>query len=78
LCGDFNLLPETKSLIMFEDAGMKNLIKEYNITSTRNKFKKFNKKISDYVFVSNNVNVSSFKVPDVLISDHLPMIFEIQ
>src|SRR3989304_780654 len=34
LCGDFNLNPDTKSLNIL-DRGMKNLIKEYKVKSTR-------------------------------------------
>ena len=36
--GDFNLLPETRSVEMFEKAGYRNLIKEFGIKNTRNKF----------------------------------------
>jgi endonuclease/exonuclease/phosphatase family metal-dependent hydrolase len=32
--GDFNINPDTKSLLMFENAGLRNLIAEYGITST--------------------------------------------
>src|SRR3990167_2529210 len=36
--GDFNLLPDTRSIKMFEEAGYRNLVKEFNVKSTRNKF----------------------------------------
>src|SRR3989344_3839219 len=38
LCGDFNLLPNTESIKIIEDSGMRNLINLYNITSTRTSF----------------------------------------
>ncbi len=80
--GDFNVLPETQSILKFEEAGYRNLIKDFNIRTTRNEFswKKYPDNplyYSDYVFVSPDVRVKSFSVPDMEISDHLPMILEI-
>lgn len=80
LTGDFNLLPETKSIKIIEE-NFRNLIKEFNIKKTRSNLSPFFgtsdfQKFADYTFVSDNVNVTDFKVPDVSISDHLPMILE--
>ena len=33
-------------------------------------------KFADYVFVSPDVNVESFSVPDIDISDHMPLVLE--
>ncbi len=78
LCGDFNLMPSTKSIKMIEDAGMKNLIKIYKIKNTRNSisWKRNNNRQSyaDFTFVSKEVSVKDFKVPYTLVSDHLPMV----
>jgi len=80
--GDFNLLPETESIRALESTGMKNLIEEYKIHSTRNKFSlaKYpeaqRQYFSDYVFVSPGVRVLHFAIPEVEVSDHLPMILE--
>ena len=83
--GDFNLLPETKSVQMFEEAGYKNLIKDYKIKTTRNMLawgtlKKSEEKqcFADYVFTSSDVKVKSFEVPDIKISDHLPLILSFE
>ncbi len=80
--GDFNLDYNTKSVQMFEDNGYINLIKKFNIPTTRNKIswaKYKNKQLyADYVFVSPDVKVTNFSVPNLLISDHLPMILEIK
>jgi len=86
--GDFNLLPDTKSIKLFEDAGYRNLIKEFNIKKTRNKLSwKIHSKDSeyfvkqyfaDYVFTSSDVKVKSFEVPDIEISDHLPLILDFE
>lgn len=89
LMGDFNSLPETQSVKMFEQEGMRNLVKEYNITTTRGTkmrelfphyadgpygFQEF----ADYTLVTPEVNVVNFQVPDEPISDHLPMELEIE
>lgn len=82
--GDFNLLPETKSILMFEKAGYRNLIKEFGIKDTRGKLnhERFARHdiqyFADYVFVSGGLKVISFKVPGVKVSDHLPLILEFE
>ena len=80
ICGDFNVLPNTQSIIMFEDSFV-NLIKKYDISTTRSKISPWygtagEIKFSDYAFVSPNMEITDFKVPDVEISDHLPLIME--
>ena len=81
LCGDFNLMPETKSVKMIEDADMINLIKKFKIGCTRSRLSPFYgngdfQKFADYMFVSPDVNILSFDVPDLEVSDHLPMVLE--
>ena len=81
LCGDFNLLPETKSIAMIEEIGMINLINKFKIELTRSKLSPFFgkpgfQKFADYAFVSPDVNVLNFTVPDVAVSDHLPLVLE--
>lgn len=82
--GDFNLMPKTKSVRMFEEEGYKNLIKEFNIKDTRGRLnhRQFAKKdiqyFADYVFVSPEVKVKGFEVPNVEISDHLPLILDFE
>lgn len=75
LCGDFNLDIDTKSVKMLEST-LTNLIKEYHIKNTRSKFFPAKEKFADYTFVSNEIRVKSFEVPEVEISDHLPMILQ--
>lgn len=36
IVGDFNLMPDTKSISMIEEAGFDNLIAQYAIQTTRN------------------------------------------
>ncbi len=75
LCGDFNLGLNTKSIKILEK-NMKNLIKEYAVSTTRNKLFPGHEKFADYTFVTRDIKVKSFEVPDIEISDHLPMILE--
>lgn len=77
LCGDFNLDINTKSLKILEEK-MINLIKEYQILTTRSKLYNRGDKFADYTFVSPNVNVLDFQVPNIEVSDHLPMILEFE
>lgn len=75
LCGDFNLALNTQSVKLLEN-NLTNLIKKYNIQTTRNKHFPGDEKFADYTFVSPAVKVLDFKVPDIKVSDHLPMILE--
>ncbi len=87
VAGDFNLFPDTRSIGIFEEVGYKNLITAHNIATTRgslikqlhpeygippNEFQEF----ADYMFVTPNIRVAAFDVPDLPVSDHLPLILE--
>ncbi len=83
--GDFNLLPRTRSIKMFEEEGYVDLVKKFKVTSTRNRLawkqlKKNEEKqyFADYVFVSPEVKVKNFEVPDCESSDHLPMVLDFE
>ncbi len=73
LAGDLNLLPESKSLRMLEDCGMRNLVREYGVTSTRSSFYTKPNKFADYALVSSGVTVTDFRVLPDEVSDHLPL-----
>lgn len=77
LCGDFNLWPDTESLKIL-DGGMRNLIKEYNIASTRSVFFDFPNKFADYLLVSLDVKVNDFKILEETVSDHLAMYLDFE
>lgn len=72
VCGDFNLLPDTQSLSILEK-GFINLIKTHGITTTRSSLYQKPEKHADYILVSSDVNVEGFAVPQIEVSDHLPM-----
>lgn len=85
--GDFNLLPDTQSARLFEEAGFRNLVKECSINSTRGSHHKILhpefsaspegfQEFADYTFVQPTLNVQRFDAPDIPISDHLPMILD--
>lgn len=75
LCGDFNLFPETESLRILEN-GMKSLIKEFNIKNTRSIMHKLDEHVSDYVITSQDVIIQKFCLPNIAVSDHLPLVLD--
>lgn len=75
LCGDFNLLPTTQAMRILEE-GRRNLIKEFNIGTTRNQNYKREEKHADYILVSPDVEVIDFKVIKNILSDHYPLLLE--
>jgi endonuclease/exonuclease/phosphatase family metal-dependent hydrolase len=77
VCGDFNLTRDTKSLAII-DEGMKNLIKESGVTSTRSSHFPYPDKFCDYILVDPEVKVKKFEVLFEEVSDHLPLILEVE
>ncbi len=78
LCGDFNLMPDTESVKKLEDVGLRNLIKEFGVTSTRTSFYTKPEKFADYALVSNGITVRDFKVLPDEVSDHKPLYIEFE
>lgn len=82
LGGDFNFLPTTESYRMLAEYPYKELIAEYKIPSTRNHLYFDNRTdthlFSDYIFVSPQIKVRELTTPDILVSDHLPLILEVE
>jgi endonuclease/exonuclease/phosphatase family metal-dependent hydrolase len=77
-CGDFNLLPDTQSIKILEDAGLRNLVTKYDVSSTRTPLYTKQEKFADYIFVSKGVRVKDFKVLPDIVSDHAPLYIEIE
>lgn len=79
--GDFNLEPHTESVLLFEKNGFNNLIRDFNIKTTRNAHA-WNKGwdvlqyYADYTFVK-GIPVKHFEVPPDEVSDHQSMLLEI-
>ena len=80
LCGDFNLLPNTRSLAIMSE-GMRELITEFGITSTRTPlYRHFHNpdelNFADYMLVSPDVDMKKFEVLSDVVSDHAPLYLE--
>lgn len=75
ICGDFNLKPNTNSLKIIAD-GMKNLIEENNIQSTRTSFYSKDERFADYIFTSQDIHINSFHVMNDEVSDHSPLLLD--
>lgn len=69
LCGDFNLRPDTESIKILEK-DMRNLVKDYNITSTRTSLYPKAERFADYVLASLDIPAHDFKVLPDEVSDH--------
>jgi len=78
LTGDFNLSPDTKSLKMFSDFGLVDLIDIYNITDTRTSLYQKENRFADYTFVSSEIKIEEFKVLPDEVSDHAPLYLAIK
>ncbi len=79
VCGDFNMLPDTKGIATIGGI-LHNLVNEFGVSVTRSAFhfERYGRapevdRVSDYVFVSPEITALNFSVPDLLVSDHLPM-----
>jgi endonuclease/exonuclease/phosphatase family metal-dependent hydrolase len=77
LCGDFNLRLDTESISMIERAGIRNLIREFGIPSTRTSLYNKPEKHADYIFISPEMKVKHFSVMPDEVSDHSPLLLEI-
>ncbi len=76
--GDLNLLPSTKSVRIL-DSGLRNLINDYKIETTRPDFKdhlESGSNVVDYIFVNKMVKIKHFQTIKSDISDHLPLLTE--
>jgi endonuclease/exonuclease/phosphatase (EEP) superfamily protein YafD len=78
LLGDFNLRPDTKSIRKLEEAGLRNLISEYGIATTRTSLydNRAAEPHADYAFVSEGVKVRDFRILHDEVSDHAPLYIE--
>ena len=82
ICGDFNLLPETESLRILEE-GMRNLVKDYQVQSTRTPlYRHFHNpaepNFADYILVSPEIVPKKFEVLPDIASDHAALFLEFE
>ena len=77
IVGDFNLLPHTKSIQMLGEK-YDDLIHKNSIRDTRGSLYTKELRYSDYAFTDKSVAVRDFSVPNVSISDHLPLLLDVE
>lgn len=80
--GDFNLLETTESIAMFNKEGYHDLIKEYEIPTTRNEhswslYPGEKQMYSDYAFVQGDACVDAFSVLPDIVSDHQALMLDV-
>lgn len=79
ITGDFNLFPDTQSMQVFQDNFI-SLVDKHNIPTTRPKTNELNhldRNVVDYILVSKAIKVNLFKVLDTDVSDHLPLVLDV-
>jgi len=82
LVADLNLLPDTGSLRILEiEAGLRNLVRDYGVTSTRTPLYRHYENpaepnFADYVLPSRDLSVKRFEVLPDIVSDHAPLFVE--
>ncbi|MEY4723824.1 MAG: hypothetical protein RLZZ324_1337 [Candidatus Parcubacteria bacterium] len=82
LAGDFNLNPDTEAFACIRRAGLRELVTESGITSTRTPlYRKHGiageSQFADYMFVSPTLDVRDFRVLPDVVSDHAALYLEI-
>lgn len=77
LCGDLNLKPDTESMKILEH-GMTNLIKTYNVTSTRTSYYPKEERFADYILISPGIIFKEFAVLQEEVSDHSPLFLDFE
>jgi endonuclease/exonuclease/phosphatase family metal-dependent hydrolase len=75
LCGDFNLRPDIESMKILEEE-MNNLIKVFNITSTRTNLYTKQERFADYILTSPEIIINKFAVLKDEVSDHAPLLID--
>ena len=79
VCGDFNVLPESRMLAALRNLGLTELVTQRGFTDTRTSYYRKTPRFADYMLVSDNVDARSFEVvaaPEV--SDHRALLLEIE
>lgn len=78
-CGDFNVLPTSKTFEFLERAGLRDLVTGNGHTDTRTSFYKGDVRYADYMFVDKSVKVRSFSCPaQPEVSGHRPLILDFE
>jgi endonuclease/exonuclease/phosphatase (EEP) superfamily protein YafD len=76
LAGDFNLAPHSESIQQINNL-LTNLSIKAKLETTRTQLT-HKTEVCDYIFVSNEVEVRSFKALDDIVSDHKALVMEFE
>lgn len=78
VCGDFNVLPDSNTLEVLSQIGLRDLVTTRGFTSTRNSQYKKPGKFADYMMLNELLADAHFEVVyDPEVSDHCPLILQI-
>lgn len=78
-CGDWNVLPESKTFDILGRIGLNDLVRGRGFTDTRTSHYEKPVRYADYMCVTSNIKVESFEVvkePEV--SDHRPLVLDFE
>jgi len=76
-CGDLNVMPESPAMRVF-DGWMDDIVAHSGVTTTLARVNVDRDVVCDHILVNDRVAVKSFKVDDVIISDHYPLVAELE
>jgi endonuclease/exonuclease/phosphatase family metal-dependent hydrolase len=76
LTGDFNLVPESKSMAILNKQ-LKNLPLKYKLPTTRTSLT-FKTEVCDYIFINETVKLKKFSCADKVVSDHMALVLEFE
>ncbi len=77
LCGDLNVLPESPAMRVF-DGWLDDIVVRSGAKTTLARINVDRDVVCDHVLVNDRVVVKNFRVDDVIISDHYPLIAELE
>ncbi len=77
LCGDFNMNRASRGIDRLS-ARLTNLIRTHDVPTTRPRWNAYHGTVADYCFVSPELAVRSFTVLSDDVSDHLPLMLQLE
>lgn len=78
VCGDFNVGPDSETLAILADSGLKELVTGRGFKSTRSTHYTKHGRFADYMLINREEVVKSFEVIGVPeVSDHCPLVLEL-